>query len=55
MSEKNLYKRYNNDKNTFTTSIGNKAKVKKFLDYIYKDSTIYLDRKYIKYLDFLNF
>ena len=55
MSEKNLFKRFDNDKNSFYTSVSNNRKVKLFLDYIYKDSTIYLDRKFSKYLDFLNF
>ena len=55
MSEKNLYKRYNDDKNNYTTSIGNKTKTLKFLNYIYEDSSVYLDRKYFKYLSFLDF
>lgn len=55
MTEENLYKRYKNDKNTFYTSIGNKTKTLQFLNYIYEDSNIYLDRKYKKYLDFLKF
>ena len=31
-------------------SIRKQSDVKMFLDYIYKDSNIYLDRKYLKYL-----
>lgn len=43
-----------NDK-TFYTSVGNKKTTADFLKYIYDDSNIYLDRKFIKYKNFLDF
>ncbi len=55
LSDKNLYQRIKSDKNTFYSSVGNKNKTKKFLNYIYKSSDVYLDRKYQKYLDFLDY
>lgn len=47
-------------KNAYSQKNGNKAvelafrgdNVRSFLDYIYKDASIYLDRKYNKYIDF---
>lgn len=37
--------------NNYQVNIGGNVKVDKMLDWIYKDSTIYLDRKYKKYLE----
>ncbi|MCZ2224542.1 MAG: hypothetical protein LC122_13035 [Chitinophagales bacterium] len=41
------------DKKSKGLQITGKFKIKKFLDYIYKDSTIYLQRKFDKYQEFL--
>lgn len=46
--------RYDQRKSTtevFTLELGGNKQVKKFLDLIYKDAIIYLDRKYEKYLE----
>lgn len=45
-----LYKRRDDDTNNYYISFGGRIKTLKFLDWIYKDSSIYLDRKYQKYL-----
>ena len=47
-----LRKRRNNQKNNYTLEIGGKKQVELILDYLYNDATIYLDRKYKKYLEF---
>lgn len=39
---------------TTTLSVGGNLQVKKVLDWLYQDATIYLLRKYEKYLEFLN-
>lgn len=49
-----LSKRYKNDKNIYDLRICGNRNVSKFLDYIYKDSSIYLNRKWVKYEDFKN-
>lgn len=41
------------DKNVYRVYFSNKNVTKQFLDWIYKDATIYLDRKYNKYLSLL--
>lgn len=38
------------EKNNFYLSYGGRIKTKKVMDWLYQDSTIYLDRKYDKYL-----
>lgn len=43
-------KRIDNDTNNFQIAIGRFLDCSNFLNYMYKDSTIYLDRKYDKYL-----
>lgn len=42
--------------NNITTalSVGGNIQVRKILDWLYKDATIYLPRKYEKYLEFIN-
>lgn len=40
---------------TTTLSVGGNQQVKKILDWLYKDATIYLPRKYEKYQEFLNY
>lgn len=45
-----FYKRYKErDINNYYISYGGNIKVRNIMNYIYKDSTIYLDRKYNKY------
>lgn len=39
---------------TTTLSVGGNLQVKKILDWLYKDATIYLPRKYDKYCEFVN-
>ena len=39
----------NQNKNAYKIHYGGNFQVKKFLECLYKDSTIYLDRKYEKY------
>jgi intein-encoded DNA endonuclease-like protein len=39
---------------TTTLSVGGNLQVRKALDWLYKDATIYLPRKYEKYLEFIN-
>lgn len=39
------------ENNTKTLQFGGNRQVKKFLDFIYKDATIYLERKFNKYLE----
>ena len=43
-----------NKGNVFKYNLNSYYDVKKFLNWIYKDSNIYLDRKYEHYLDFIN-
>lgn len=43
------------DSITYQLKLGGNNQVKDILDYLYKDSTIYLDRKYGKYLDLLKY
>jgi len=40
--------------NAYTLGINGNKQSKRILEYLYKDSTIYLDRKYKKYKDYLN-
>jgi len=40
---------------TTTLSVGGNNQVEKILDWIYKDATIYLPRKYDKYIEFKNY
>lgn len=44
----------NNNKITTTLSVGGNKQVKKLLDWMYKDCSIYLPRKYNKYQEFIN-
>lgn len=48
-----ITKRHNNDTNCYTLEINGNNQVKKFLGWLYKDSSIYLSRKYNKFV-FLN-
>jgi hypothetical protein len=43
------------DNNNFTLTIGGNRKIEKVLNWIYKDATIYLSRKYEKYLELKQF
>lgn len=45
-------KRKEGDNNNYTIATGQQKQVEVFLDYIYKDATVFLDRKYDKYLEF---
>jgi hypothetical protein len=47
-----LSKRFKNDKNIFDLRICGNRQVKKFLNFLYKDSTIFLKRKWEKYHEF---
>jgi intein/homing endonuclease len=47
-----LSKRHKDEKNMFDLRICGNRKVKKFLDFLYKDSSIYLKRKWEKYDEF---
>jgi hypothetical protein len=49
-SESLTYSKTN--KITTTLSVGGNLQVKKVLDWLYQDATIYLPRKYEKYLEF---
>jgi hypothetical protein len=49
--DQKLYKRH---KNNFYCSVGGKQQVIKIGDYLYKDATIFLERKHSRYLDLLN-
>ncbi|SHJ48604.1 LAGLIDADG family homing endonuclease [Tepidibacter formicigenes] len=48
-----FYQRRKTDK-VYSIELGGNNQVKKFLDLIYKDSTIYLDRKYNRYKELCN-
>ncbi len=50
---KKFYKRHKNDQ-VSNIDFGGNRQVKKFLDLLYKDATIYLDRKYEKYIELCN-
>lgn len=45
-----LTKRYKNNVNNYNLEIGGNKQVGEILNYIYRDATIYLERKYQKYL-----
>ena len=45
-----IYCRHKNNSSTKTLLISQKESIKNVLDYLYKDATIFLDRKYKKYL-----
>lgn len=45
----NLYQRYKRDNNNYCIDIGGNQQVLQILNYLYKDATIYLERKYKKY------
>jgi hypothetical protein len=47
-SNSKLYKKYK-ESNCFQFRIGGRLKLLTVINYLYKDSTIYLDRKYLKY------
>ena len=38
--------------NNYTMTYGGKQSINNILDFLYKDATVFLDRKYIKYLQF---
>lgn len=52
VSHLKLQKRHKNTTNNYSLCLGGNAKVEKILDNLYLNSTIYLDRKYKKYLEF---
>ena len=45
-----LTKRYKNDVDNYNLEIGGNKQVREILNYIYRDATIYLERKHQKYL-----
>jgi hypothetical protein len=47
-----LYKRFNTENCCYALTLSGKQNVNTFLDLLYKDSSIFLDRKYNKYLSF---
>ena len=55
LEDKKLYPmRYDDtNKNTFRIQFEGKKDIKCFLEYLYKDSQVYLDRKYEKYINFV--
>lgn len=44
-----LEKRHKDDKNNYSFSIGGRIQARKAGDYLYKNATVYLDRKYTRY------
>jgi len=44
-----LEKRHKDNKNNYSFSIGGRKQAKKAGDYLYKNATVYLERKYIRY------
>jgi hypothetical protein len=48
-----ISKRKKDNKNNYYLTIGGNIQVGKVLGYLYKDATLYLDRKYLRYLFFL--
>ena len=48
-----IKKDYKTKSNTYSYNIYKRSDVLNFLNWIYKDSNIYLDRKYASYLDFI--
>lgn len=46
-----LFKRYEDNKNNFYISYGGRRKTLSIMNYLYENSSIYLDRKYKKYID----
>lgn len=46
-----IRKEKRNEKNNYSLEYGGRLKVKKLLDFLYKDTNIYLERKYNKYLE----
>lgn len=50
-----LYSRKNNGKNNYTSTIGGNVKVIRILNILYSNATVYLDRKYKKYLETINY
>jgi hypothetical protein len=48
------HNKYDNEKNTYRWQIGNKKDVEKCLISMYKDATIYMDRKYAKAMEILS-
>ena len=48
--KKKLFKRWDNEKNNYYLSFGGRNKTLSIMDYLYKNSNIYLDRKYRKYI-----
>ena len=50
-----LYKRHKNDVNNYSLDIGGNKQVVNILNYLYANATVYLDRKYEKYLSYLQY
>jgi hypothetical protein len=49
-----LYKRHKNEKNTWHIDIGGRVQVKAIGDFMYKDSKVFLDRKYHRYQELVS-
>lgn len=49
--KKKLFKRHIDNKNNYYISYGGRIKTFKIMDYMYNNCTIYLNRKYNKYID----
>ena len=49
-----LSKRFKDDTNIYDLRICGNRNVKKFLEFLYENSTIFLDRKWLKYKEFIN-
>lgn len=49
--QKKLFKRHIDDKNNYYISYGGRVKTFKVMDYLYNDCSIYLNRKYNKYIE----
>lgn len=49
-----LYHKKGTDPNVLTLTIGGKIQLKRILDYMYNGSTVHLDRKYERYIEFNN-
>lgn len=54
LSQNNINMHLSKDKTIFRLRCGGRKKVLKYLNWIYQDANVYLDRKYIKYLEIPN-
>jgi DNA-binding transcriptional regulator WhiA len=55
MPNKKLHRRHKNDKNNWQCQVGGKHQIKKIGDFLYRDATVYLPRKYGRYTEFVRY